>query len=51
VKKLAHDAQAASTAGKLHPFKCPIIGQDGQPVECKGGDHFANSQILGMNST
>jgi simple sugar transport system substrate-binding protein len=49
VKKMAEDAQAAITAGKLHPFKCPIVGQDGKPVECKGGDHLNDSQILGMN--
>ena len=49
VKKIAEDAQAAITAGKLHPFKCPVIGQDGKPVECKGGDHLDDGQILGMN--
>jgi len=49
VKKLAEDAQAAITAGKLHPFKCPVVGQDGKPVECKGGDHLDDGQILGMN--
>lgn len=49
VKKMAEDAQAAITAGKLHPFKCPIVGQDGKAVECKGGDHLDDSQILGMN--
>ena len=32
VKKMAEDAQAAISAGKLHPFKCPIVGQDGKPV-------------------
>ena len=49
VKKMAEDAQAAIIAGKLHPFKCPIVGQDGKPVECKGGDHLDDGQILGMN--
>ena len=49
VKKMAEDAQAAITAGKLHPFKCPIVGQDSKPVACKGGDHLDDSQILGMN--
>jgi len=48
VKKLAEDTQAAITAGKLHPFKCPVA-QDGTTVECKGGDHLADGQILGMN--
>src|SRR4051795_8549799 len=49
VKKIAEDAQAAITSGKLHPFKCPIIGQDGKEVECKGGANLADGQILGMN--
>ena len=49
VKKLAEDTQAAITAGKLHPFKCPVVAQDGTTVECKGGDHLADGQILGMN--
>src|ERR1700745_3219235 len=34
VKKIAEDAQAAITAGKLHPFKCPVVAQDGKEVEC-----------------
>jgi simple sugar transport system substrate-binding protein len=49
VKKMAEDAQAAITAGKLFPFKCPVVGQDGKEVECKGGDHLADGQVLGMN--
>jgi basic membrane protein A len=49
VKKIAEDAQAAITAGKLHPFKCPVLGQDGKPVECKGGANLDDGQILGMN--
>jgi basic membrane protein A and related proteins len=49
VKKMAEDAQAAITAGKLFPFKCPVMGQDGKEVECKGGDHLADGQVLGMN--
>jgi len=49
VKKVAEDMQAAITAGKLHPFKCPVTGQDGKDVECKGGDHLADGQILSMN--
>jgi basic membrane protein A len=49
VKKLAMDTEAAITAGKLFPFKCPIVGQDGKEVECKGGDHLADGQVLGMN--
>jgi simple sugar transport system substrate-binding protein len=49
VKKLAMDTEAAITEGKLLPFKCPIMGQDGKEVECKGGDHLADEQVLGMN--
>jgi len=49
VKKMAEDTQAAITAGKLHPFKCPVLGQDGKEIECKGGDHLDDGQILGMN--
>ena len=49
VKKLASDTEAAISSGKLHPFKCPVLGQDGKPVECKGGDHLDDPQILGMN--
>jgi basic membrane protein A and related proteins len=49
VKKLAEDTQAAITDGKLFPFKCPVMGQDGKEVECKGGDHLADGQVLGMN--
>jgi basic membrane protein A len=49
VKKLAMDTEAAITDGKLFPFKCPIMGQDGKAVECKGGDHLADGQVLGMN--
>jgi basic membrane protein A and related proteins len=49
VKKLAMDTEAAIIAGTLHPFKCPVIGQDGKPVECKGGTHLDAGQILSMN--
>jgi simple sugar transport system substrate-binding protein len=49
VKKMAEDTQAAITAGKLLPFKCPVVGQDGKEVECKAGDHLDDGQILGMN--
>src|ERR1700710_1795144 len=48
VKKLAMDTEAAITAGTLHPFKCPVMGQDGKEVECKDG-HLADGAILGMN--
>jgi basic membrane protein A len=49
VKKSAEDTQAAITAGKLQPFKCPVLGQDDKEIECKGGDHLDDGQILGMN--
>ena len=49
VKKLAEDTEAAIVAGTLHPFKCPVTDQDGKTVECKGGTHLADEQILGMN--
>jgi simple sugar transport system substrate-binding protein len=49
VKKLAMDTEAAIVAGKLFPFKCPIVDQDGKTVECKGGDHLDDGQVLGMN--
>jgi basic membrane protein A and related proteins len=49
VKKTATDTQAAITSGQLHPFKCPVVGQDGKTVECKGGTHLDDGQILGMN--
>jgi basic membrane protein A and related proteins len=49
VKKLAMDTEAAITGGTLFPFKCPIIGQDGKEVECKGGTHLDDGQVLGMN--
>ena len=49
VKKLAMDTEKAITAGELHPFKCPVIAQDGKEVECKGGKNLDNGQILGMN--
>jgi basic membrane protein A and related proteins len=49
VKKLAEDTEAAITEGKLFPFKCPIIGQDGKEVECKGDGRLADGQVLGMN--
>jgi basic membrane protein A and related proteins len=49
VKKLAEETEAAIVEGKLHAFKCPVVGQDGKEVECKGGTHLADGQILGMN--
>ena len=48
VKKLAMDTEAAIVAGTLHPFKCPVMGQDGKPVDCKGAN-LEPGQILGMS--
>ena len=36
-------------AGKLHPFKCPVVDQDGKEVECEGNTHLDDKQVLGMN--
>ena len=49
VKKMAEETEAAITAGKLHPFKCPVVDQAGKEVECKGGKNLDDGQILGMN--
>ena len=49
VKKLAEETEASIASGKLHPFKCPVLGQDGKPIECKGGTHLDDGQILSMN--
>jgi len=49
VKKMAVDTEAAIVAGTLHPFKCPVIDQDGKTVECKGGKNLDDGQIRGMN--
>ncbi len=49
VKKAAMETEAAITEGKLFPFKCPVVAQDGKEVECKGGDHLSDGQVLGMN--
>jgi basic membrane protein A and related proteins len=49
VKALAEKTQAAITDGSLHPFKCPVVDQDGKTIECKGGGHLDDGQILSMN--
>ena len=49
VKKMAMETQAAIKAGTLHPFKCPVVDQDGKTLECKGGTHLDDGQILSMN--
>jgi basic membrane protein A and related proteins len=49
VKKLAMETEAAIADGTLHPFKCPVLDQEGKTVECKGGTHLDDGQILSMN--
>ena len=49
VKALAQKTEAAIKDGSLHPFKCPVVDQDGKTVECKGGTHLDDGQILSMN--
>ncbi|MBS0246549.1 MAG: BMP family ABC transporter substrate-binding protein [Proteobacteria bacterium] len=49
VKKLAEKTEAGIVDGSIVPFKCPVLGQDGKPIECKGGTHLDAGQILGMN--
>jgi basic membrane protein A len=49
VKKMAEETQAAIASGKLNPFKCPMVKQDGSQVECKGSDALSDEQVLGMN--
>jgi simple sugar transport system substrate-binding protein len=49
VKALAEKTEAAITDGSLHPFKCPVVDQDGKTVECKGGSHLDDGQILSTN--
>jgi simple sugar transport system substrate-binding protein len=49
VKKMAEETEAAIKSGKLNPFKCPVLKQDGSEVECKGSGALADEQVLGMN--
>jgi len=49
VKKMAMETEAAIKGGTLHPFKCPVVDQDGKTSECKGGTHLDDGQILSMN--
>jgi basic membrane protein A and related proteins len=49
VKKMAEETEAAIKSGKLNPFKCPVVGQDGKEIECKGNGALSDEQILGMN--
>ncbi len=49
VKAMAEATEAAIKAGTLHPFRCPVVRQDGQTVECRGNGALTDEQILGMN--
>jgi len=49
VKKMAVHTEAGLTDGKVNVFKCPVTDQAGKTIECKGGDHLADGQILNMN--
>jgi basic membrane protein A len=49
VKKMAEATEASIASGELHPFACPLIDQDGTAIECKGGTHLSDEQILTMN--
>jgi simple sugar transport system substrate-binding protein len=49
VKALAHDTEGKIKSGTVHPFKCPVLKQDGTEVECKGAGVLADAQILGMD--
>ena len=48
VKKMAQETQEAIRAGKLHPFKGPIVKQDGS-VAVKEGEVVSDKDILSMN--
>jgi basic membrane protein A and related proteins len=48
VKKMAETTEAAIKAGTMDPFKCPVVNQAGQTVECKGGDRLSDEQVFGM---
>ena len=49
VKKMAEGTEAAIKGKTLHPFKCPLVRQDGTTVECKGAGHLSDEQIASMN--
>jgi basic membrane protein A len=49
VKTLATETEQAIKSGKLNPFKCPVYGQDGKEIECKGKGALDDGQVLGMN--
>jgi len=49
VRKMAEATEAAIKSKALHPFKCPLVRQDGTTVECKGAGHLSDEQIASMN--
>jgi basic membrane protein A and related proteins len=49
VKRVASETEAAIKSGILHPFKCPLVDQDGKILDCKGGNHLDDAQIRSMN--
>jgi simple sugar transport system substrate-binding protein len=49
VRAMAQATEAAIKGKTLHPFKCPIVKQDGTTVECKGNGHLSDEQIASMN--
>ena len=48
VKKMAEDTEAAIKAGTLHPFKGPIVKQDGTEA-IPAGQTLDDGTLLGMN--
>jgi simple sugar transport system substrate-binding protein len=49
VAAMAKATEEKLRSGALHAFTCPIVDQSGKTVECKGGKHLDDGQILGMN--
>jgi basic membrane protein A and related proteins len=49
VKAMAIATESAIKAGTLNAFKCPVFGQDGKEIECKGKGALDDGQVLGMN--
>ena len=48
VVKMAQETEAAIVAGTLHPFKGPIVKQDGTEV-IGAGANLDDGTLLGMN--
>ena len=49
VKAMAEATEAAIKSGALDPFKCPVVNQAGQAVECKGDGKLSDEQVFAMN--